>query len=317
MAASHKLRSALAIAFGTYLVLAACSLTYFSKTDPAVQPFASDSPFRMPLADDAPLDPHSPQMVARLSRDDGVYANLVEFAIPIYDAEDNTPHTSVSCRISDWGPCPFAEYSVPIPEDAEPSPGSDGAMVVVDHDRRLIFEFWQARREGERWTTSFGAVNDLDGSGWGTYDNGFSTASGASRLGGVIRVDELRRGLIPHALALQSDSVCAGVFRPPAVKTDGTYHGRDCIPEGARLRLDPDVDIDALDLTPAGRVVARALQTYGAYIVDYGGAPLSVAFERDPEAADHSPGETYLQHELLWDYSRIDGIPWEHIHVLA
>ncbi|WP_245908897.1 hypothetical protein [Mycobacterium neglectum] len=317
MAFSRRLGSALAIVLCSYLVLTVCGLREPPNARHRIQPFATDSPFRTPVAHDAPVDVNSPQIVARLSRDDGLYANLVEFAIPIYEADDDAPRTSVSCRITDWGPCPFAGYSVPIPEDAEPSPGSDGAMVVVDNDRRLIFEFWQARREGTRWTTSFGAVNDLDGSGWGTHDNGFSTGSGASRLGGVIRIDEMRRGVIPHALALQSDSVCAGVFRPPAVKTDGTYRGSDCIPEGARIRLDPDVDISALDLTLAGLAVAQALQTYGAYIVDYGGAPLSVAFERDTAASDHSPGAIYQHRELLWDYSRIDGIPWERIEVLA
>ncbi|OBF90616.1 hypothetical protein A5790_16610 [Mycobacterium sp. 852002-51152_SCH6134967] len=318
MQAMGRPKSALPIIVGVclVLVLAVAIVTDSSRTKPPSEPFAEDSPFRTPVATDAPVDANSAAMVARISRDGVMYANLVEFAIPIYSADDDTPRTRVSCRIKDWGPCPFDGRRVPIPEEAVPSPGSDGAMVVIDHDRRLVYEFWRAQRHGDHWTTSFGAINDLDGSGWGTYENGFSTASGASRLGGVIRVDEMRRGVIPHALALQSNSVCAETFRAPAVKTDGTYDGPDCIPEGARLRLDPDVDIDALGLAPAAKVVAQALQTYGAFVVDYGGAPLSVSFERDPAAAHHHPGETYGHLGMPWDYSMIE-VPWEHLEVLA
>lgn len=312
-----KRRSMLTVVLPVILVAAMCVTAIGWHLSRAVEPFAKDSPFRAPLAASAPIDVNSAQMVARMTRDGAIYANLVEFAIPVYSVDDDTPHRRVMCTITDWGPCPFAGHTVPIPDDAEPSPGSDGAMVVIDHDARLLYEFWQARRENDEWTTSFGAVNNLDGSGWGTYDNGFSTASGASRLAGVIRVDEMRRGEIPHALALQSDSTCADVFRSPAVKTDGTYRGPDCVPQGARLRLDPDVNIDDLNLGPAERAIAEALQKYGAFVVDTGGAPLSVAFERDATAVDDSPGTTYEQHDLLWDYSRIEGIPWERLQVLA
>ncbi|OBI72387.1 hypothetical protein A5663_08055 [Mycobacterium sp. E740] len=307
----------LSVALPVLVIAALCITAVGWHSSAAAEPFAEDSPFRTALADSASVDVNSAPMVARMTRDAAIYANLVEFAIPVYSADSDTPRTTVTCRITKWGACPFAGHPVPIPDGAEPSPGSDGAMVVIDHDNRLLYEFWQARHENNQWTTSFGAVNHLDGSGWGTYDNGFSTASGASRLAGVIRVDEMRRGEIPHALALQSDSTCADVFRSPAIKTDGTYRGPDCVPEGARIRLDPDVNIDELNLGPADRVIAQALQTYGAYVVDTGGAPLSVAFERDLTAAAESPGTTYEQHDLQWDYSRIDGIPWERLQVLA
>ncbi|MGQ9406679.1 hypothetical protein [Mycolicibacterium gilvum] len=312
-----RLRPALAIGVGVCLVAALCVIIGRSDATISTQPFAADSPFRTPLEVDVPVDADSARIVARLSRDDGLYANLVDFAIPVYSADDDTPRTRVSCTITNWGPCPFTGHSVPIPDDAKPSAGSDGAMVVIDPDAQLLFEFWRAREKGGQWTTSFGAVNRLDGSGWGTHSSGFSTASGASRLAGVIRVDEMRHGEIPHALALQSDSVCANVFRAPAIKTDGTYRGADCVPAGARLRLDPDVDIDALNLGPAERVIARALQTYGAFVVDSGGAALSVAFERDTDAAADSPGATYEEGELLWDYSKIGNLPWERLQVLA
>lgn len=307
------LLSAMALA-----AVASCGPSQTGETSesapPTFRPFAPDSPFLTELSDSAPVDPGSPAMVARMSRDNALYSNLIDFAIPIYHVNDTTPRYSVRCTM-DWGSCPFDKYWVPIPTDAEPSPGSDGAMVVVDESTREIFEFWQARNAGDHWTTSWGAIGDLDGDGW--EEHGHSTGSGASRLAGVILVSEIQQGEIPHALALQSDNVCADVFRSPATRTDGTSTRSDCIPEGARVRLDPRVDLDSLELTPAVRMVARAMQTYGGYVMDVGAAPLSVSFERDTTAAAGSIGRTYQDAGLQWDYDNLPGVPWDRLQVLA
>lgn len=273
---------------------------------------AADSPWRTPIARDAAVDPASAAMVARAARDGAGYANLVEFGIPIYVADPGTPRYRIPCTKA-WGACPFEGFDVPIPDGARPQSGSDGAMVVIDAAAGLVFEFWRARRTGDGWTSDFGAVNDLYGSGWG----GASTGSGASRLAGVILAGEMARGVIPHALAMQTDNVCAAVYRAPALKTDGLSDRPDCIPEGARLRLDPGTDIGALDMTPAERMIATALQTYGGFVMDRTGTALSVSFERDPAATGDFIGPAWLRYGLRWDYDSLPGIPWHRLQVLA
>jgi hypothetical protein len=280
-------------------------------------PFAPNSPFRSPIPSSAEVDQHSDRIVAKISRDDALIANLTAFAIPIYAADENTPRYSVQCTMPDLGSCPFSGHQVPIPDGAAPNPGSDGAMVIVDNSSGLSFEFWQARHANNEWTTSFGAINRLDGQGWSDVGTGSATASGASRLGGIIRIAEIAQGDIPHALALQSTYVCANVFRSPATNTDGRYQGADCIPEGARIRLDPAVDVNALSATSAERAVAQALQTYGGYVVDYGGAPLSVSFELDTTAPNGTIGTVYEQAGLRWDYDSLPLIPWNRLQVMA
>lgn len=278
------------------------------------QPFTSESPWRTTIPAGATVDPASAAMVARATRESAGYANLVEFGIPIYEVTAEAPRSVVRCTVvSLWGPCPFNGITVPIPVGATPHVGSDGAMVVIDYSTRTVFEFWQAAHTATGWTTSFGAINDLDGTGWG----GGSTASGASRLAGVVRIAEVAQGVIDHALALQTDNVCAGVFRPPALGTDGQSWRSDCIPEGARLRLDPTVDLDGLDLTPALRTVAQALQTYGAFVIDRGGAALSISFERDPTADNQSIGRNWERAGLRWDYDDLSALPWGRLQVLA
>ncbi|WP_238391948.1 MULTISPECIES: glycosyltransferase family 4 protein [unclassified Mycolicibacterium] len=277
-----------------------------------LQPFAPNSPFRTAVPADATVDPNSTAMITAVTWNGGANAGLVEFATPIYTADENTPRYDVPCVIQEWGPCPFDGRQVPIPDGARPQSGSDGAMIVIDPKARLSYEFWRADHQNNSWTTQFSGVHSLDGTGWG----GAATGSGASLLGGVIRIDEIARGEIPHALAVQSNHVCATVFRPPAVKTDGRSTDHDCLPEGTRLQLDPAIDLDTLKLTPAESIVARALQRYGAYIVDVSGAPLSISFERDNAAAPGTVGEAYRAAGLAWDYDKLSGIPWKSLRVI-
>jgi hypothetical protein len=277
-------------------------------------PFASSSPFNTKIAADARLDPKSAAMIARATRTNALNANLVQFGIPIYTSATSSPGTTVPCTVVEWGPCPFDGYQIPIPGTATASSGSDGALVVVDTSARRVYELWQAAKDSQgAWTASFGGVSSLDGPGWG----GAGTGAGASRLAGVIRMSEIAAGLIPHALALQVDNSCAGVFRAPAIKTDGTASRSDCIPEGALIRLDPSVDLATLALSPAERAVGKALQEYGGYVVDRGGAPLSVSFELDPTASGgDSVGGVYQRAGLRWDYDSLDGLPLSRLQVL-
>ena len=243
-----------------------------------------------------------------------IYANLYAYGIPIYQADASTPHYDVDCGMEGtWGSCPLSARPMPIPTGAKPSTGSDGALVVIDSTTGTIGEYWQAARSGGGWTASWGAVNRLNASGWG----GSSTGAGASRLAGVIRVSEIQRGVIDHALVLQIDNVCARVFRAPALKTDGTSRRSDCIPAGARLQLDPRVNVSLIrGITPAERAVARALQVYGGYVIDRGGAPLSVSFERSPDATPNSTGAVYSRAGMAWDYYGLRHVPWQRLRVL-
>ena len=294
-------------------VVTTLSLTGFpSRPSEFMEPFAEQSPFRTAIPAGAAVDPNSAAMISAATEDGNVHAGLFEFGIPIFYADAQSPRYDVRCLISQWGPCPFDGLKIPIPDNAHPHVGSDGAMVVIDPDNRTSYEFWRAHKQNGTWTTSFAAVNDMAGSGWG----GASTGSGASRLAGVVRILEVEQGRIPHALALQSNNVCANVFRAPALKTDGRSTRPDCLPEGARLQLDPSLDIDALPLTPAEHMVAVAMQTYGGYVIDMSGAPLSMSFELDPQAHPGYVGPTYTDAGLRWDYDGMSNIPWQKLRVI-
>ena len=63
-------------------------------------------------------------------------------------------------------------------------------------------------------------------------------------------------------------------------------------------------------------MVARAMQVYGAYVVDGTDAPLSVAFEMDTTSGE-SVGTAYQDAGLHSDYDPLHGVPWDRLQVLA
>lgn len=267
------------------------------------RPFSAAFNRRIPA--DPELDSKSAQIVDYLGAE-AAYANLYDYGTPIYSANAGTPRVQVGCTKS-WGPCDLEQQLVPIPDGAKPNAGSDAAMVVVDRKSGDVFEFWQATPGGNGpWRTSWGEIVSV--ASRGGYG---STGSGISRLAGVIRTDEIASGAIPHALVFATDNACRVGFRAPATKSDGASDRSDCIKEGARVQLNPDVDLSSLALSDAERSVAVALQRYGAYVIDNAGARMAVMFELPTDGDD-----PYKAAGLRWDYYAMDAIPWQRLRVL-
>lgn len=275
------------------------------------RPFSSASPFNDRIGSTVRVDPNSSAMIATMT---GVAptVNVYDDVPPIYDAPAGTVRHSISCTMSvSWGPCAFAGQQVPIPAGAVPSSGSDDNMVVVDWSNRKAYEFWQYR--GDRATTSWGEISSIDGNG---NDRFGATGSGISRLAGIIRTYEARRGYIPHALVGATGNSCQ-TFRYPATRSDGWSTAAGCIPEGARVQLDPAVNCSTLPGAKAfEKMVCRAMQEYGWYNIDNGNARgskwFNVQFENPAGESNPYPGLG-----VSWDHMAMTAIPFNRLRVLA
>ncbi len=143
-----------------------------------------------------------------------------------------------------------------------------------------------------------------------------ATGSGISTLAGCIRLSEIAAGHIPHALVFASDISCgpanSGPYRWPATSTDGNRVGEVCIPQGARVQLDPSIDLNAISgITASELAVGRALQTYGAYNTDVSGSRMSFGFETPTGGqVDPYPGLG------LYEYFAFEKLPWRSLRVL-
>lgn len=274
--------------------------------------FATTSPFNAPILENPILDPKSDSIASFLGQK--AVVDLYEFGIAIYEVDGTTDPVVVDCT-KPWGACPLEDDLQRVPSNAQPAPGSDGTLVVIDWSEGRTVEMWQARQLPDgSWSTSWGTTTPIDGTGIPAV---FGNGAGVSHLAGVIRVDEIARGRIDHALVFSTSNLCRTEYRYPANKTDGSSPRDDCIPAGTRIQLDPTIDLGSLGLTSGERTIARALQLFGAYPVDTGGTAMAIYFEIAADATASNPGAVYSHSGLTHDYFTLQAIPWSHLRVLG
>lgn len=300
-----------------------------------LRPFPAGDAWWTPVPAAPRPDPRSKALVALLADTRARrVANLRAFAVPVYQATAATPRHDVEVTrrgFERWGDNVLDHEAVPIPDGAVAAPGANGKLVVVDPTTDRVFDLWEARHTSTGWSTGWGGIYPLSGDGSsdtpantgpnavpGSTPLSRSTGSGVSSLAGVVRLDEIAAGAIPHALVFASDLACGptdtGPFRWPATTTDGARTAQPCLPEGARVQLDPSSDLGAiLGIGPGELAVGRALQTYGAYLTDTGGARMAFSFEM-VTAGDEDP---YPAAGLSGDYFELSRLPWDELQVLA
>lgn len=263
--------------------------------------FGAASFWNSPLSHSAPLDPDSPAITGDLLRQiEKNYRsgqiptiNTSAYSAPVYTVPSWQPNVRVHL---DQAPgldpaLQNAFANVPIPTDARPAAGTDAWMVVWQPATNRLWEFWQARLGPDGWHARWGGALpgviagsgrfEVPNAGWG------ATATSLPLAGGLITPEELRRGRIEHALAMAIPEPRSGAFAFPAQRTDGFSTHPDAVPEGARFRLDPAIDLDGLDLPRTVRIIAEAAQRYGIIVRDRGG---SVAFyAQDPVNMPSNP----------------------------
>ncbi len=165
-----------------------------------------------------------------------------------------------------------APISVPIPSNAQQSPGTDGSIIFWDPNSGDEWAFWQLQKQDD------GSYTATNGYHYNTHWSGVppigfrSRGAGVPYFAGLVRPWELAEsGTVEHALAFAYQWPTR-YSAYPATKSDGK-HGADPnhLPEGARIVLDRSVDLDALGLSPEGKKLAQVLQTYGMIVIDNAG----------------------------------------------
>jgi hypothetical protein len=241
--------------------------------------FAPSTFWNTPLPPDAPLDPSSGTLSAELLREvnDGYSSgqaptiNTTAYTPPVYTAGATWPHVRVHLdRPADPGSSLAAAFAaVPLAPDAQADPTTDGNLVVWQPATDKLWEFWRFERTRGSAQASWGGRLDTVSTGSGNFTGNWgASASGLPLVGGLILPHELQAGHIDHALTIGIPMVRAGVYSLPASRTDGRSNCARAIPEGARFRLDPALDVDSLGLPPAVATLAHAAQQYGIIVRD-------------------------------------------------
>ena len=97
------------------------------------------------------------------------------------------------------------------------------------------------------------------------------TASGLPVVGGLITLADLASGPDQPRGRDDGPQAAKGVFTFPAQRTDGVSTAANAIPEGARFRLPPTLNLAAITMPPVTREIAQAAQTYGLIVNDQTG----------------------------------------------
>jgi hypothetical protein len=275
--------------------------------------YSSDSPWNLPIPTETEIDSNSEVMIDLLVKDartgNPPVLSLREWSYPVYVADESTPRHQVELT-ANWSPY-RAILDVPIPDGALPDPRGDGHMIIIDLTTGYEYDFWQASRNQDgSWEASWG--NRISFSGDGFYLHGMGArGSGFAGLGGLIWPEEFEKGRIDHALFMAIPHPASGGPVWPATESDGTSSREGAIPEGARLQLDPALDLDQFDMLPYERIIAEALQAYGAFVGDVSGSVSIYAVNPICYPEDPYPEGWF---DTRW--ALLNGIPWEHMRVL-
>ena len=143
----------------------------------------------------------------------------------------------------------------------------DRHAIVVDPTRRMLYEFYQLKKTDAGWQAACSAVFDLKSNklrpdGWTSSD-----AAGLPIFPSVVRYDELKRGVIDHALRVTVRKT-RRAYVHPATHFASRLKDENLPRMGERLRLRKDFDVSKFG--PEARAILTALKRYGMLVADNG-----------------------------------------------
>lgn len=244
------------------------------RTSTFPRPFAANAFINTPVSQNAAVAANSPAIISQAVTSYASHAalsNNSDWGIPIVNAESQSNHYTVGCRY--YG-CDRHFGPVQIPAGAQPDSGSDGHLVVLQPNGNEL-DMWLGQHTSSGWTAGSRWVESASGPAANcTQVHGCSGANAAdfALAAGVIRPEEVAQGHIDHALVITTPDTRQGYIACPATNTDGRHADPNAMPIGAHVQLDPSVNVSALPIPAWERVIAVALQQYGAYVVDTGGS---------------------------------------------
>jgi hypothetical protein len=306
---------------------ASSSISFDSYTGPL---FAPSSPFNVRLASTPRLDPSSATKISALMSaiaSYGVSLNIQSYSPAIYVGSASDPQYTVKFTKS-WGSSTVNGAKVRVPSALRPPSDSDGHVTIIWNGYAYSLYQTKAPSSGVI-SASWGGRAKLDGDGNTEAGAVGGRGSGISQIAGVITPQDVRSGVIRHALAISyRGSLVSRSYVRPAVKSDGSASGSQTVKMGQRLRLNiTDAEINAIKSTDAqktaiAKMIATAMRDYGAIVVDRTSSAFAV-FLANPLSYTSlglaNPWDALLGRGPYYvtPIMRSSGIPWNKLQVLA
>jgi hypothetical protein len=161
-------------------------------------------------------------------------------------------------------------WNIRIPTNTKATGGSDGHVTIIGTDGVTAYDAYKLKRiSNTHYTAALVVITDLRTSG---LVSGVR-AAGVPAIAGLIRAHELNAGKIPHALAvaIPGSMLKKGAIWPANRQDTNASSYKGQVPMGSLLAIPGSVDLNKLGLSAEGMALAKALQNYGAYVVDRSG----------------------------------------------
>jgi hypothetical protein len=139
--------------------------------------------------------------------------------------------------------------------------------LVVDPVNRMLYEFYQLRKTDAGWQAAQSSVFDLKSNKVRPEEWTSADAAGLPIFPAVARYDELKRGLVEHALRVTVVRT-RRAFVYPARHFASRLTDENLPRMGERIRLRQDFDVSGF--SPEVRAILKGLQKYGMFVADNG-----------------------------------------------
>ncbi len=194
-------------------------------------------------------------------------AQPVPYGIPVTRVAGAHPKVPVRfgyAAESDRGPYPLGSDTL---IEGGPAASGDRHALVVDVGTCKLYETWDTRHAASGWSAGSGAVFDLRSNalrpaGWTSAD-----AAGLPVLPGLLRYDEVRAGLVDHAIRFTTNVTDRRYVWPARHQAGGANDTR-YPPMGARFRLKASFPISSY--SAQAQVILLAMKRYGLMLADNG-----------------------------------------------
>lgn len=248
----------------------------------ALEVYPPDNPWNL-LVEDWPLHPNSKNIVASVGVNKVFRANPDMGFVLVPPLQKKVDLKLVGYPDeSDKGPFPIPD-NVPIEgwpvgykgkkvtlEDVQKNvlkEDGDRHAIVVDPTNRMLYEFYQLRKTGGVWEATCSAMFDLKSNklrpdGWTSSD-----AAGLPIFPAVVRHDELKRGIVEHALRVTVKRT-KREYVYPATHYASRLTDANLPRMGERFRLRKDFDVSGF--SPEVKAILVALKRYGMFVADNG-----------------------------------------------
>lgn len=166
---------------------------------------------------------------------------------------------------SDPGPYPIPPN---VPTEGGPNGSGDRHVIVMEEGTCKLYEMFDAEKQPDNsWKAGSGAVYDLNSNALRPADWTSADAAGMPILPGLIRYDEVKAGVINHALRFTVKTSRNSYVWPARHKASSST-GSNLPQMGQRFRL--KANFDTSKFTPDVKVILTALKTYGMFMADNG-----------------------------------------------